>query len=145
MSTTINVEGKILGQKRPIFTDWRIQLPPKEDKSGEHIRLRDLITHLVVEEVAAFRQRQEERRLARIMTPAQIEQGVQKGKVDPGERDLRQAVDIDQAISNALQSFEDGLYFVFVDGDQQQNLDNEVILHTNSKVTFIRLVALAGG
>jgi hypothetical protein len=142
---TIVVEGKVLGQKRPLFTDWHIQLPPLWQREGDRIRLRDLITRVVVEEVDAFRQRQAERRLARILSQADIQAGVESGKVDPGERDLKQEVNTDDAVGSALQAFEDGLYFVFLDGIQQTNLDQEVYLQPDSKVTFLRLVALAGG
>jgi hypothetical protein len=142
---TIVVEGKVLGQKRPLFTDWHIQLPPLWQREGDRIRLRDLITRVVVEEVDAFRQRQAERRLTRILSQADIQAGVESGKVDPGERDLKQEVNTDDAVGSALQAFEDGLYFVFLDGIQQTNLDQEVYLQPDSKVTFLRLVALAGG
>jgi hypothetical protein len=145
MSSTIVVEGKVLGQKRPLFTGWQIDLPPTWGPGGDRIRLRDLITRVVVEEVDAFRQRQEQRRLARIMSPAEIQAGAASGKVDPGERDLGQAVDTAEAIGTALQAFEDGLYFVFIDDLQQTDLDSEVHLSEESHVTFIRLVALVGG
>ncbi len=143
--TTILVEGKILGQKRPVFTDWRINLPPAPAPHGNSLKLRDLITHVVQEEVTAFRQRQQERRLARILSPAEIAQGAARGKIDSGERDLNQPVDLDTAVAVALQAYEDGGYFVFIDGEQQGGLDSEVSLHSDSKVTFVRLVALAGG
>jgi hypothetical protein len=93
----------------------------------------------------AFRKRQEERRLARILSRPEIESGVRIGKVDPGERDLKQSVNEDEAVSAALQAFEDGLYYVFIDGVQQTNLNSEIFIKSESTVTFIRLVALAGG
>ncbi|HLE30569.1 MAG TPA: hypothetical protein VI793_20775 [Anaerolineales bacterium] len=143
MSTTITVEGKLLGQKRPLFTDWAVTLPA--DSGRDHLRLRDLIVHVVLEEVRAFQQRQEERRLARILTKGEIEQAIVQGKVDMGERDSKQKVDPQAAVETALQAFEDGLYYVFVDGEQVQSLDHEVTVRADTRVTFIRLVALAGG
>jgi hypothetical protein len=145
MTTTITVEGKIVGQKRPLFADWRIELPPIWERGGDRMKLRDLITRVVAEEVQAFRLRQDERRLAKIMSPAEIEQGARTGKIDPGERDLQQAINIDEVVGVALQAFEDGLYYVFIDGVQPAGLDSEVYLNPDSRVTFIRLVALAGG
>jgi hypothetical protein len=145
MSVSIVVEGKVLGQKRPLFTDWRVDLPPRNENQGDHLKLRDLITSMVIKEVEAFRLRQEERKLARVMSRQQIEQGMIGGKVDPGERDLQQEVDVDEAVAVALQAFEDGLYFVFIDDIQQTHLDSEVFLKTNSKVMFLRLTALVGG
>ena len=145
MSVSIVLEGKVVGQKRPLFTDWHVDLPPLDENRGDHLKLRDLITSIVIKEVEAFRMRQEERKLARVMSRQQIEQGVIGGKVDPGERDLQQEVNVDEAIAVALQAFEDGLYFVFIDDVQQTQLDSEVFLKTNSKVMFLRLTALVGG
>ncbi len=140
--STLLVEAKLVGQRKPVFSDWRIDLP---QRGGDHLRLRDLITRVVLEEVAAFKTRQQQRRLAQVLTPQQIEAGRVKGKIDPGERDLKQEVDPDAAVATALQAYEDGLYFVFIDGVQQTGLDSEVFLQPESRVTFLRLVALAGG
>jgi hypothetical protein len=145
MSTSIVVEGKVVGQKRSLFTDWRIELPPLDQNQGDHLKLRDLITSIVMKEVEAFRLRQEERKLARVMSRQEIEQSAVTGKVNPGERDLQQQVNLDEAVGVALQAFEDGLYFVFVDEVQQTNLDREVFLKMDSKVVFLRLTALVGG
>jgi hypothetical protein len=145
MSITLTVEGKVVGQKRPIFSDWRVDLPPVDGNHGDRLKLRDLISSIVVKEVDAFKTRQEERKLARVMTRQEIEQGAARGKVDSGERDLKQSVNVDDAVAVALQAFEDGLYFVFIDEVQQTKLENEVFLKTNSKVVFLRLTALVGG
>lgn len=145
MSVNILVDGKAIGQKRPLFTDWHVELPPVDESNGGRLKLRDLIRYMVVKEVDAFKSRQEERKLARLMSRQEITQGVERGKVDPGERDLEQSVDKEDAIAVALQAFEDGLYFVFIDEVQQTNLNSEVFLKTNSKVVFLRLTALVGG
>ncbi len=145
MQTTITVTGKILGQKKPLFTDWVISFPPDLPSSGGRLTLRDLITRVVLEEVQAFRERQEERRLTRILTKAEIQQGVERGKVDIGGHDLAHEVDSQTAVDTALQAFEDGLYLVLIDRQQQHKLEHEVYLKPNSQVTFVRLVLLAGG
>jgi hypothetical protein len=145
MSVSIMVEGKVVGQKRSLFTGWHIELPPPNENQGDRLRLRDLITSIVMKEIEAFKLRQEERKLARVMSQQEIEQSAFSGKIDPGERDLQQQVNSDEAVAIALQAFEDGLYFVFVDDAQQTNLDSEVFLKINSKVVFLRLTALAGG
>jgi hypothetical protein len=148
MSANLIIEAKVLGQKKPLFNNWVVALPPgpSQPPMGEdRMRLRDLITKVVQEEVSAFQQRQAERRLARIMTKGEIEQALVKGKVDLGEHDLKQKVDPHVAVETALQAFEDGLYYVFIEGEQVQSLDSEVVLQPTTHVTFIRLVALAGG
>lgn len=106
--------------------------------------LRELITQIVRGEVQAFEQRQQERKLVRILTEKEIEAGLEKGRVDSGGRDLHQEVDADQAIATALQAFEDGIYLVFLDDEEQRELDRQVYLQPDSKLTFVRLVLLAG-
>jgi hypothetical protein len=145
MSVTVVVEGKVAGQKRSLFTDWRVNLPPIWEADGDRLKLRDLITSIVAKEVEAFRSRQEARKLDRIMSKAQIESGAARGEISLEARELNQVVDLDTAVATALQAFIDGLYFVFIDGVQQTDLDREVYLKSESRVTFLRLVALAGG
>lgn len=145
MSIALTVEGKVIGRKQPLFTDWHIELPPVNENQGDRLKLRDLIISIVSKEVEAFKDRQSERRLARVMSRPEIEQGVALGRVDPGERNVPQSVDMEEAVAVALQAFEDGLYFVFIDGVQQTRLDSEVFLKSNSKVLFLRLTALVGG
>ena len=53
-----------------------------------------MLTLLVVREVEAFHERQEERRLAQVLSPAAIAQGAARGKIDPGERDPGPSVDV---------------------------------------------------
>ena len=145
MSNTFTVEGRVAGQKRPVFSDWHVELPPAHAPRGDSMKLRDLISTVVAKEVDAFRTRQQERKLALVMSKQQIEQGLQAGRVTPGERDLQQEVNTEDAISTALQAFTDGLYFVFIDDAQQMDLETEVFLKTDSHVIFLRLTALVGG
>ena len=70
---------------------------------------------------------------------------LKKGKVDSGGSELNQAVDAEAAVANAWQAFEDGIYLVLIDGDEQKDLDRQVYLTEDSELTFIRLVMLAGG
>lgn len=53
-----------------------------------------------------------------------------------------QAQDI--AVDNALQSFEDGLYRVFLNDSELESLDEEIDVKENDSLTFIRLTMLAG-
>jgi hypothetical protein len=145
MQSTLTIKGKVIGQSRPAFPDWVIPLPPDLHDSGGRLTLRDLITRIVLQEVEAFRTRQEERRLTRVLSMSQIEQGVVAGKVDMGGRDLNQEVNPEAAVGAALQAFEDGLYFVFLDGAQQKDLGSEVFVRADSEMTFVRLVPLVGG
>jgi hypothetical protein len=140
MTSTLTVSGKVMGKTQPIFTDWQLPL-----ELEEAVTLRNLLTQIVCVEVGGFEARQRQRRLLQVFSPAQISLGVAQGKVDLGGSDLEQVVDLEQAIAAALQAFTDGLYFVFVDEQQQENLDDVVKLQPQSQLLFLRLVPLVGG
>jgi len=149
---TITVEAKVVGRRQPVVSGWRVPFPtaPEGGNTGESgdLRLRDLLATVVRQETLLFQQRQEERRLARVLSPEAIQQGAVRGKIDMGRpREARadDEVDADAAVAVALQAFADGLYFVFLDGRQQEDLDAPVQPRPDSTLTFIRLVALAGG
>jgi hypothetical protein len=148
-SGTVIIEGKQFGRGKALFPSWEMALPPTSSTNEASPTLRDLITRVVREEIAAFNERQEQRQVLQALTTAEIQAGIAKGKVDTGGRGAdgftRQEVSEEQAITAALQAFEDGLYFVFIDDTQKENLDDTVLLQPGNRVTFLRLVALAGG
>jgi hypothetical protein len=78
----ITIEAKVVGQKKPLFTDWHVPIPPEGSAGG--ITLRDLITLIVLNEVDAFKQRQQAQRLAQVITSEAIQRGVERGKIDLG-------------------------------------------------------------
>ncbi len=141
----LTISGKTLGRKKPLFADWSIPLPP--DLRGEGgVTLRDVISRIVREEVAAFKHRQAERRFLRALTAQQIESGAEEGKIEMGGRELPlQEVDDEAAVATALQAFEDGIYLVIIDEREQRSLDSEVFLQPDSRISFVRLTLLAGG
>ncbi len=146
MSMEIRVAGQIMGSRRAQIPERSLQLSMDRQIGSEPLTLRDLIAMIVLEEVEAFRRRQEERRLLRVLTERQIAEGAERGKIDPGGHEERQwDVDPHEAVRVALQAFEDQLYFVFIDGVQQQHLDQPVRVQSGSRVLFVRLVPLAGG
>ncbi len=144
MVGTITISARAIGRRKRLLDDWSIPIPPVLSR-GEPFTLRDLITRVVVETVEAFRNRQEENRFIRVLTERAIREQAARGKVDSGGRDLDQQVEVDEAIDNALVSFEDGLYLVIVDDQEYRDLDAEVHMKPDSRVTFLRLVMLAGG
>ncbi len=78
----------------------------------------------------------------------QLRQAAQPGKITVGGAtgsELGGDVDEEEAVATALQAFADGIYFVFLDDVQQEDLDAVVALQPESTLTFIRLTALAGG
>lgn len=143
---TLTIEAKVLGQRKPIVASWSVMVPPAPATTeGDHqMTLRALLTAVVTDEVAAFHERQQERRLARVLTGAEIGRGATLGKIDPGGGEP-QAVRLEDAIAAALQAFADRLYVVLLDGAPVEALDTELALREGSRLTFVRLVALVGG
>jgi hypothetical protein len=141
----LTIEAKVTGRRRGgVVPQWQI---PVGDlvPGGSPLTLRELIDRVVHAEVAAFGHRQAERRLTRFLSERELQEQAGRGRVDFGGRDLRQPVDADAAVGVALESFEDGLYFVVIDGRQYESLDEQVVVGEDSRVTFLRLVPLAGG
>ena len=141
----LQVDLKVVGRKPIALPGLSLPLPPQRVEGSEPFTLRELITRIVCTEIQAFRERQEERKLLRALSRHEIADSVEKGKVEMGSRDLHQEVDEANAVGTAIQAFEDGLYLVIIDGEEQRELDRELHLRPDSRVTFLRLAMLAGG
>jgi hypothetical protein len=134
----LTVQTKVVG-RRGALASWEVEAAPAVSS------LRDLIQLLVKREVAAFRGRQEERKLARVLSNELILDAAGTGRVHMGGDDLEQSVDETQAVEAALTAFRDGFYFVFVDEAQVGSLDDEIRLQPQSQLLFLRLTPLVGG
>lgn len=141
----LTISGKALGRKAPLFEDWSVPFPPDLGDGGT-VTLREVIARVVRAEVAAFQQRQRERLTFRALTQRQIADAAVRGKIEMGGSEVgQQEVDVEDAIGTACQAFEDGLYLVLVDGEEQRSLDAAVYLKQDSRLMFVRLTLLAGG
>lgn len=143
--THIHIEGRQIGNPHPLFPKQPLSVPAEWLNSQSPITLKTFISHLVTNEVTAFQQRQTDRQIVRLLTATQIETSKPSGRIDPAAKKIRQQVDLPSALRTALQAFEDGLFFVFIDGEQKKSLDDPISLTADSHIRFIRLVALAGG
>ncbi len=140
----VTIETRALGRRRPLLPSWQLPTPPDPAARDEPLTLRALITRIVQQEVAAFRQRQADRRFVRVLSERQLSEGALAGRVDPATHDHVDKVDEGAAVGTALIGFEDGLYLVVIDGREHRDLDEQVILGPDTTVTFLRLVMLSG-
>lgn len=142
-TTTVTIQAKQFGQRAPLLPEWRVALAVPASADGR-TTLRDLIAAVVAAEVAAFNARHADRRLTTILTAGQIAAGTAQGKIvfdaAPG-----QAVAVETAVTAAWRAFEDRLVYVFVDDARIAALDEPVVLGAESRLLFLRLVALIGG
>ena len=139
------VEARALGKKRALVPEWSVPVPRQPGGEGDGgLTLRVLIERIVRAEVERFQERQEARRFLRVLAEREIDTAREKGKIDPGGRDLQQEVVPEHAVATALQAFEDGMYVVILDGEERRELDRQVFLKDDSRVVFLRLTFLAG-
>ena len=143
--STLTISGKAVGSRRPLFADWSIPFPPDWGSSGG-VTLRDLIGQVVRGEVQKFKQRQEDRQIFRALTARQIAAGAEKGKIEMGGSEVPlQPVDEAESVAVACQAFEDGIFLVVIDGEEQREIDHEIHVQPDSRIAFVRLTLLAGG
>lgn len=138
------LQTRQLGSRRPLLNDWSFEPPSDWGDGGEPLTLRALITRIVLLEVTAFRQRQRDRMTFRVMSATEIVEESKRGAVKPGNQSGLQEVNEGAAVAGALTAFEDGIYLVLIDGEEQRDLEREVYVTSKSVITFIRLVLLAG-
>ena len=134
------VEVKVVGSRRPGIEPRTVAGGPQGATT-----LREVIEHIVRDEVAAYNGRERDRRLIRALSREDIAAGVTTGKVAPGGRETTGPADADQAVATAVEAFGDGLYFAFVDDQQITGLQDRVVVEPDTRVRFVRLVPLAGG
>ncbi len=135
----IHYSIKQLGKKRAQLERVSLELPTL---TAEH-SLADFIRALVTQQVQAYEARQSVT-LLKALTPTEIQEGAKKGKVELLERLETRSVAVEAAQQEALQAFEDGLYAVFADEQQLENLEESADWARVECFTFIRLTFLAG-
>ena len=142
MATALRIEAAVAGRRRAGTAEHIVAL---DLPAGEPVPLRTLIEVVVRAEVAAFRERAEEQRFVRVLTERALADGSALGVVRSGASEAATEVDVDEAVTAALLAHEDGLYKVIVDDEPIDALDAPVDLRPDSRLLFLRLVALAGG
>ena len=106
----------------------------------------ELIAAFVTAEVARFNARAEMgETVLRYLTSEEITDAATVGKIGFDTDYNGQVQDLTAAIENARQSFEDGIYRIFINGVEVGDaLSAPIALRENDAVTFVRLTMLAG-
>ncbi len=74
----------------------------------------------------------------------QIKDKEEAGKITNGQSYDDRIPNLNDAIQNALSSFEDGIVRVFLEGVELVDLDQELDLVDGSNITFVKMIMLAG-
>ena len=135
----IKVNVKQLGKKRPVIAEKVIEV-----NDFQEFTLQELITNLVEQQVDAFNQRIENNPIIPFLLDAEIVEKAETGKVGFGAIFNDEKAHKQKAIENALQSFQDGIFVVFIDETELTNLNQTFVLQQDSVFTFVRLTFLSG-
>ena len=107
--------------------------------SGEKISIRELIHQRVTQEVEEFNNRQ----------PAVFRMLVQPNNTERTLNGFKfhkpRLVDPITQYEKTIEAFERNGFIVLVDDRQVERLDDEIALHPETTVTFLKLVPLVGG
>ena len=138
MALNLVVSVKQLGRKKPVIGARDLVL---DQEPGD---LRGLISAIVIQEVARYNAKTPEEPILLHLTQESVDDAAEAGKVGFGARYNEKNQDPAAAVANALQSFEDGLFRIFVNDDEVEGVDTALSLKDGDRLTFIRLVMLAG-
>ena len=116
----------------------------KYEISEKITTVKELLTEFVTINVNEFNNGFTENDIVPYLTDEKINDLLDAGKISFGVDYNEQKQDLEKAIENALQSYEDGIYRVFVNDEEMGEIDCEINLKENDELTFVRLTMLAG-
>ena len=135
----VKVNLKQIGQRRQKVApvDFTYPSPPKT--------VRELINSTVEQCVNAYNERvRAGENGEKPLTSQQIADMSEVGKIAFGINYGEKEQDMGKAKENALQSFEDGFYRIFISDNEIEGLDTAITLNEGDTLTFIKLTMLAG-
>lgn len=117
--------------------------------SSERITLADLIQQKVIAKINQFNQNLKNQSFKNpFLTEAEniLNQATYQKRMEAQKKQMEAArLDPEKAGYDALAAFQKNAFFVIIDGQQKEKLEEELLLNDNSEVRFIRLTPLVGG
>ncbi|WP_458461015.1 hypothetical protein [Paenibacillus sp.] len=129
---------KSLGKRKPVLAKQAAELPETTHT------LRQLIENMVALQVKALQDKKQQAELLAYLMPEDIEAQGLAGEVGFGAVYNEGVPDLEVAIDTAITAYEDGLYKVFLNDEELQELDKSILLQDGDNVVFIRFTMLAG-
>lgn len=106
----------------------------------ERITVKDLIAARVESEVKAYNDKQPEY-FKGLIQPTNAEKTLNGYKF----KDRRKKIDIEKQVLIAFDAFQKNGYFILIDEQQIEDLNQEVLVGKNTEVSFVKLAQLVGG
>lgn len=139
----IKVTVKQLGRKHPVLSEQKIEI----NFEDSIISLENLLKLIVQQQVEAFNAKSfelEDEDYTKIPTDNYLNILTDTGKVGFGSIYNLKKADIKKAQDNVILAFEDGMFAVFYNDEQLEDLTQIIDLNIQHTFTFIRLTFLAG-
>ena len=92
----------------------------------------------------AYKKRMEVKDRAKVLDKDTIEEFAGIGKIAFGISYGEKVPHEQEAVDTAITAFQDGLYRIFLDGEELSDLQQSIVLNEDTELTFIRLIMLAG-
>ena len=134
----IKLNLKRIGKKSHSVKETIYQISKRPDT------VRELILEVVKTGVEDYNQRKEAPEVLTWMTKEVIEDKAQAGKVAFGVNYGENLADLKAAQDNAVLSFEDGIYRIFLNDRPLEDLEEKLTITEEDVFTFVRLTMLAG-
>lgn len=110
----------------------------------ERITVRDLIRERVSHEVREFNRRQGELTFRGLVQPTDTEQ-ILNGAGVAFRLKRHRPIDWEVQFERAMVGFANNGFFVLIDHQQADSLDQEFMIGPTTRVSFVRLIPLVGG
>ncbi|SHE46665.1 hypothetical protein [Chryseobacterium sp. OV279] len=139
----IKVTVKQLGRKHPVLSEQKLEIMYDDSR----ISLDDLLQLIVQQQVEAFNAQSfelEDTDYTKIPSENYLNILTDTGKAGFGSIYNEKKANLQKAQENAIQAFEDGMFAVFYNDEQLENLSETIDLSLEHTFTFIRLTFLAG-
>lgn len=120
-------------------TKLRAVMPIEYQVSNAIVTLQDLLSNLVDIEIDKY-----ENSELKIHSQEELDNMVKSGKVSFGFKYRESDIDRKNAFEVAIQAFKDGLFTVFINNMQINELDESLHLKENDELSLIRLTMLTG-
>ncbi len=141
----IRVNIKSMGKRRQSIVPVTYDLPlGSGESSGTSFTVRELILGLTEAGVTDYNQRLEQPEILKCLTKEAIEDKAESGKISFGTIYGEKKADLQAAMDNAIQCFEDGIYRIFLDERPLKELNEAVEAGEDNVFTFVRLTMLTG-
>lgn len=132
----LTIQLKRLGKKKIKTLNFDIKKTPET--------LEELIEQCVISEIKKFNNKRENLQLQAFLTPQNIQEQSEKGKIGFGAIENKTLAIEADAISNAKQGFLDGLFLVFINDNEIKALNETIIINKESTIAFMRMTFLSG-